>query len=180
MRIGFLMMGGALVLAACGDGGSEPNSTDEVLAEAEQLVKPRPGLYRNEASLTEFELPGVPEQQVSRMREMFVGMMEQPGEQCITQAQADEGYRSMVEQLAEGSQGVTCEFQSFDVDGGDLDADLQCSGPGGVDIAIGMAGQVAEEESSMRMTMQQSSAMLPGGEMRMVMSVESVRVGDCG
>lgn len=179
MRWTFVAITGAFALAGCGDEPGEPKSVEDVAAEAENLVKPRPGLYRSTARLTEIEVPGLPADQSERMRAMMGGTDGQTSETCLTQEQADEGFRDFARQIGEGDQGVECEFSEFDAAGSKLDAALQCSGPAGVEVAMTMNGTIEEERSELAMTMNQKNPAMPGGEMRMAMSVTSQRIGAC-
>lgn len=179
MRAMIVVVGSALALVACGSEPDQPKTADEVIAAAEDLVKPRPGLYRSSAEIVEFEIPGIPPAQAARMRDMAAGLQGQAQTQCLTQAEADEGFKRVVRQLGEGQNGVSCTFSRFDAAGGDLDAALKCTGPSGVDADMTIDGTLEEERSQMRMEMSQQSAEIPGGGMRMTMEVVSERVGDC-
>lgn len=179
MRALFGVVGGALALAACGSEPDQPKTADEVIAAADDLVKPRPGLYRSSAEIVEFEIPGIPPAQAARMRDMAAGLQGQAQTQCLTQAEADEGFKRVVKRLGEGQNGVACTFSRFEAAGSDLDAALECTGPAGVDADMTIDGTVEKERSRMRMEMSQQSADIPGGEMRMTMEVVSERIGDC-
>ncbi len=171
---------GYLVLAACSGGSDEPKSPDDVLMEAENLVKPVPGLYRSDTELVDFDIPGIPPAQAAQIREMAGGLRGSGNNYCLTEAEAEEGFRNMAKRFSEGEQGISCNFTEFEADGSDLDATLKCTGPGGVDASIAMDGTVEPEKSTMRMQMSQKSPAIPGGEMRMTMEVKSERIGDCG
>ncbi|MEC9068044.1 DUF3617 domain-containing protein [Pelagerythrobacter marinus] len=179
MRAFVMIAGGALALAACSSEPDEPKTAEEVIAAADKLTKPRPGLYRSTAEIVEFDIPGIPPEQAARMREMAAGLRGEEHTQCVTREQADEGFRRVVRDLGEGDRGVSCDFSSFEADGSDLDAALTCTGPGGVNAQMTIDGTVAPESSRMRMEIRQEAAAIPGGEMRMTMEVESERVGDC-
>lgn len=179
MRAMIMVVGCALALAACGSEPDQPKTAEEVVAAADKLVKPRPGLYRNSAEIVEFEIPGIPPEQAARMRDMAAGLQGEQTTQCLTQAEADEGFRRVVKELGEGQNGITCSFSRFDASGNDLDAALACSAPGGDDAEMTIEGTVEEERSRMRMEMNQQSDTIPGGEMRMTMEVVSERIGDC-
>jgi len=174
-----LAIAGTFALGACGDEAAEPKTAEEVVAEAENLIKPRPGLYRSTARLNEIDVPGLPAGQAEQMRAMMGGAEGQTSETCLTQEQADEGFRDFARQIGEGGQGAKCEFSEFDAAGSKLDAALQCTGPGGVAVDMTMTGTVDRESSDLTMTMSQKNPALPGGEMRMAMSVTSQRIGDC-
>lgn len=170
---------GALALASCGSEPASPPSADEVVKAAENLVKPTPGLYRSTANITQFEIPGLPPEQAAQMKEMIGSSARQTNESCMTAERAEEGFKNMAKQLGEGTQGVTCEFAKFSADGSDLDAELACSGPGGVKVAMEMDGEIQPTSSVIKMKMTQKSAAIPGGEVRMAMEVKSERIGDC-
>lgn len=170
---------GALALASCGSEPAGPPSVEQVTKAAESLVKPTPGLYRSTANVTEFEVPGLPPEQAKQMKDMIGSSASQSSESCLTKEQADEGFKSMAKQLGEGTQGVKCEFAKFDADGSKLDADLTCSGPGGVAVNMEMDGDIQPTTSTITMKMSQKSAQIPGGEVRMAMEVKSERIGDC-
>lgn len=179
MRAMLMVAGGALALAGCGSEPDQSKTADEIIEAADDLIKPRPGLYRSSSEIIEFEIPGIPPEQAARMRDMASGLKGVETTRCLTQAEAEEGFKRAVERLGEGKDGVTCTFSRFEAAGSDLDAALACTGEGGVDMEMTIAGTVEEERSSMRMEMNQQSAAVPGGEMRMTMQVVSERVGDC-
>lgn len=170
---------GALALASCGSEPAGPPSVEDVAKAAENLVKPTPGLYRSTATVTEFEIPGLPPEQAEQMKGMMGSSANQSSESCLTPEQADEGFKSMAKQLGEGSQGVKCEFAKFEAAGSNLDAELTCTGPGGVNMTMEMDGDIEPTSSVMTMKMTQKSAAIPGGEVRMAMEVKSERIGDC-
>ena len=70
MRAMIIVVGGAVALSACGE-ADQPKSPEEVMAAAESLVKPRPGLYRSSSEIIDFEIPGIPPEQAARMRDML-------------------------------------------------------------------------------------------------------------
>lgn len=179
MRAVVMVVGGALALAACGSEPDQPKTPEEVIEAAGDLVKPRPGLYRSSAEIVEFEIPGIPPAQAARLRDMAAGLQGEDRTQCLTQAEADEGFRRVIRRLGEGQQGVTCSFSRFEANGNDLDAVLSCAGPDEVNAEMTIDGTVEEESSRMVMEMTQQSASIPGGEMRMKMQVASERIGDC-
>lgn len=170
---------GALALASCGSEPTGAPSVDDVAKAAENLVKPMPGLYRSTTNITEFEIPGLPPEQAAQMKGMIGSSGTQTSESCLTPEQAEDGFKSMAKQLGEGSQGVKCEFAKFEAAGSALDADLTCTGPGGVNVNMEMDGDIEPTSSVMTMKMTQKSAAIPGGEVRMAMEVKSERIGDC-
>lgn len=168
-----------LAIAGCSSEPDGPPSAEDVAEAADNLVKPTPGLYRSTAKITQFDVPGLPPEQAAQMKKMMGSAASQTSESCMTQAQADEGFKSMARKLGEGQQGVSCEFAKFDADGSKLDADLTCKGPAGVNVNMEMDGTIEANQSTITMAMSQKNAAIPGGEVRMVMEVKSQRIGDC-
>ena len=169
----------ALLLAGCGDDPSEPKTADEVIAASKGLTKPRPGQYLSSAEVIDFTVPGLPADQAARMKEMMGGMAGQETSYCLTAAEADKGFEDAVRKMGEGSNGMKCEFGRFDVSGNDLDAELACTGPQGMNATMKMDGTMAAESSEMHMDMTQKAPGIPGGEMHIEMRMKSRRVGEC-
>lgn len=174
-----LPLGAAILLTACG-GGAEDLAADgevtgeELAAAIDGAVQPRPGQYRNSIELLEFDIPGLTGQAKEQMREMAGSQMQQATEFCLTPEQAAEnGAQKMAENMAEGN----CTFGKFTVAGGDLDAEMQCSGEGGVTSSVKMAGTMGAESSDMTMELDQDMA--GAGKVHMKMRVQSERIGDC-
>lgn len=169
----------AASLAACGEEKKEPRTADEVVAEAGTLERQRPGQYETTVEVVEFSIPGLPAQQAEQIKSMMGGVSGQASKFCLTEADANKGFEEPIRKMTEGTGQMKCEFAEFDVDGGKIDADLTCTGPQGMTAEIALDGTAAAEASSMHMTMVQKTAMIPGGEMRMEMKMNSRRIGDC-
>ena len=178
----------AVLLAACG--GETEGSTDtaegssagddaasggdlsmaEVAERArEGTVRPQPGQYRSQVELVDLDIPGAPPQAAEMMR----GQMSQTTEFCLTQEDVEEGFR----QLASQPQGGDCSFNKFDVDGGEIDAAMSCTNPGGGTVNISMQG--TGRETSSEFTMRMSGDLGGTGEGSMTMKQTSERIGDC-
>ena len=168
-----------LILTACGEEKTEPRTADEVIAEAGELEQPRPGQYRTSVELIEFSVPGLPAGQAEQLKSMMGNASAQGSTYCLTEQEAGKGFEESIRKMTEGSGEMKCEFGRFAVDGDEIDAALTCKGPQGVTADITLAGNAGAESSSMQMKMVQKAAMLPGGEMRMQMKMDSARVGDC-
>ncbi|MDZ4308213.1 DUF3617 domain-containing protein [Allopontixanthobacter sp.] len=168
-----------LALTACGSETPEEKSTDEVVAEARKMAGPMPGQYETTTVLREFSVPGVPAQQAEMMKQQFASGTDRTETFCLTKDQAEKGFEEMVRSMGQMGQGVTCSFSKFDASGSKLDAALNCTGPGGTTMTMGMDGTVESERSDMTMTMNSRSTMMPGMEMTMVMDSRSRRIGEC-
>ncbi len=167
----------AVLVAGCSDsGGADADgdgsiSVEEAVAEmADNSVRPQPGQYRSTTELLEVDLPGAPPEVVAMMRSTMSGTST---EYCLTQNEVENGFEEMMRQSQEGD----CEFQRFNLDGGDFDAAMTCSVPQGGEMSMVMDGTGSRTGSDTKMTM---TGNIPGlGESKMVMRVQAERIGDC-
>ncbi len=179
MRIStFFAATSALALAACGDSGTvaDPSDPEQVAAAMENIAKPQPGEYRTTGQLVEFALPGASEEEQQMMR----GFMEMGAAQeqtfCLTQEQADEGFREFLSTMQDNSE--QCTFSKFAVNGDALDATMNCDDGEGSTGTIAFAGTISETSQDMTVTMDMTNA-AEGQSMRMVMRNQTERVGEC-
>lgn len=172
-------VGALLAISACSSEPEQPRSADEVIAEAGKLDAPRPGQYETSVEMIDFSIPGLPAQQAKQMKSMMGGMGDQTSAYCLTSEEAEKGFEESVRKMTEGTGEMNCEFGRFAVDGGKLDAALSCKGPQGMNADIDLTGTATAETSAMRMKMVQKAKMIPGGEMRMEMQMNSRRIGEC-
>ena len=166
----------ALLAAGCGD---DPMSSEEVLAQARTLDSPRPGLYRTEAKLVSFEVPGLPPAQADRFRQQMAGFSSQPQERCVSQQEAERGFEGLLRTIGEGVNGLQCGFERFETDPPELDAVLSCQGAGAVEAEIAFEGTAEVEEMDLEMAMQAQSPVIPGRRMMMQFAVGAERIGEC-
>lgn len=179
MRDGVLVLAISIALVGCGSEPADPKNVDDVIAEAGKLERPRPGQYETKAELIEFSVPGLPPQQAENLKSMMGKVGGETTAYCLTPEEAEKGFEENVRKMTQGKQQMNCEFARFDVEGDKLDAAMTCKGPQGMTADLKLAGTTSAEASSMRMTMVQKAAMIPGGEMRMEMKMDARRVGDC-
>lgn len=166
-----------LALAGCGEAEPEGTNADdggisqsEVAERARDTVQPQPGQYRAVMQVLEVDIPGAPAGAGDMLRQMMDG---QAHEYCLTQADVDKGYEEMARQSQDGD----CTFQRFDVDGGEIDALMQCTGEQGNTIQMAMTGTATPTSSVMNMTMTGDMAGMGDSTLRMKATHE--RVGDC-
>ncbi len=164
-----------LLVAGC---GSDPMSSEDVLGQAGALEKPLPGLYRTQAELVSFDVPGVPPADADRMRSQMEGLSSQPQQQCLTKEEADRGFEDLLKAIGEGTNGLVCGFESFETNPPALDAVLACEG-NGMEAEIGFDGTAGAEGLDLAMTMEASTPVIPGQNMTMGFAVTSERLGDC-
>lgn len=170
-----------LALSACErvDDPQGEVSTQEALAQAQELTKPRPGQYETQFELVDLTLPGVPEAQVGTMREMFAANVQNRETSCMTQADAEKGFEEMVRQLGESNGDAQCTIDRFTAVGGMLDAALSCAPKAGVTASMTVKGDIAPERSVMTMAINTKADTIPGGEMTMSIKTTANRIGDC-
>ena len=169
----------ALPLAACGSEDTVPEeasgglSADAITDAVSSMRSPRAGEYRSTIELVEFNIQGMPDGMHEQMRGMVAGELEQGNSFCLSQEEADRGAEGMMENIAEGD----CSVTRFDVDGGTIDAEMQCTHEGGGSGVVTLNGTMGEDSSEMTMQMQQQIPEL--GQANMTMRVTSQRIGDC-
>ncbi len=178
MRISVLLAAGsAIMLAGCGDTTTvaDPNNPDEIAAANANLPNPEPGQYRTSGELVEFEAPGAPQDEMEMIRGMMSSMFATESTMCLTQEQSEEGYRRFAEGLSEGDSG--CEMTSYETSSDSFTSVMTCDSGNGGASTMTVAGDVTGTSMDMTMTMEGNDPTM--GEMRMVLRMQSERVGDC-
>ena len=108
------------------------------------------------------------------MRSMF-DKEAQSHEYCLTKEEADKGFEEMARQAQDSNSD--CTFEKFDVDGGSIDAVMNCKAEGQGTARMVMTGTGTETSSEMNMTMNGEG---PDGQtMTMTMKSSQQRLGDC-
>ena len=166
----------AALLAGCGD---DPMSNEDVLSQARTLDSPMPGLYRTEAELVSFEVPGLPPAQADRFRQQMAGLSSQPQERCVSQREAEKGFEDLLRSIGEGVNGMQCAFERFETDPPQLDALLSCTDTGAIEAEIAFEGTAGAEEMDLTMRMDASSPVIPGNSMKLEFAVAAERLGEC-
>ncbi len=178
MRPIILPLTALALLAACGESEqSEPVAVNDIVTEAQKLNKPKPGKYRSTAKLLEIDVPGMPPGVAAQMKDQMSKIESESSEQCLTKAQVDKGWEDLVKNMNKASEGADCQFEKFNVDDGNLDAQMTCNAAAGIAAKIAMTGKMEPEKQVMTMVVSQS-----GGptQMNMKMEITNERIGDCG
>jgi len=170
----------AILLAACGGGADADKDAEGKIAGegpvvAAGTIKPQPGQYRASYEFAGFDIPGAAEDVKQRAKSLMGGEQEvaQPITFCLTPEAAAKGPEDLIKNTAQGN----CTFARFDVAGGTISADMQCTGPDGVTTHVVMDGQATTTGSTMTMT---QDLVLPRvGTAQVKSRVTSVRIGDC-
>jgi hypothetical protein len=176
-----LPLAAAMLLAACGGGDADTDndgavSAGEVVAEAQDAIKPLPGEYQTTVDMLEFNVPGMPDSVKRQMQQQMGGAAEvnRPFTYCLTPEQARaNGPEQMAKHMAQGD----CTVARFDVSGGTISADMTCKGANGSTSHVVMEGQMTSTKSTMAVTDEME---IPGaGKVQIRTRATSERVGDC-
>jgi len=167
----------ALALAACGDkpAGDTPKSLEQVAKEAERMIKPDPGQYESTMKILDLSIPGLPADQAAQMKQMMGAMSEQTQSFCLTEEEANMGFKEMIRKSQHGE----CSFDRFNATASTIDAKMTCKGEEGEQAIITMKGSMTITSSTMNMEMDQTSPEMPGGKMHIKMQMASKRIGEC-
>jgi hypothetical protein len=95
---------------------------------------------------------------------------------CITDEEAEQGYKDMLRNVGEDGE---CTYTKFDVSGGKLDAEMHCTMPNQGDATMTMNGTVGRTNSDVMIGMNVKGSQGRMGDMTMKMHMISERVGDC-
>lgn len=147
----------------------------QVLAQAEKLVKPLPGLYRSTTTLTGFELPGAPPRTADMMRDKFAQILPQTREFCLTPAAAARGFQDLVRQSQQGD----CTFKRFVANASRLSARMHCRAGANLGSTVSVEGTGAPDRSHVELEIVQTGPSIPGGSETISLQVDNLRVGEC-
>lgn len=164
----------ALSLSACGKSDTGPKTMDQAKKEAAKLERPKPGLYSQSMTVTKFEIPGAPPEVANAMKGAMAKAQEH--QFCLTPEMAEKGFRDMFDKV--GGQG-DCKYDRFDVNGGKLDAVIQCANATEGKGKITMSGMVNEEGSDVNVSVEQQGGKAPMANTQIAMHLVSKRIGDC-
>lgn len=174
----------SLTLAACGsDSGTADADGDGVITQDEVRsemaegtnVEMRPGQWEQKMTITEFDIPGMPDE----MKGMMSGQLGQTI--TISHCLTEEEVANTDADFFAGEGQENCEFQEFDRSGGAMTLRMTCSTPEGGTAKIAMSGEFNEESYSLTMDNEVSDVPgMPGGGMTMKGTMEAKRIGDCG
>lgn len=178
MKTFVLPAAAALMLVACGGGevstedadmdgdGSVSMSEAGRAADRSGAVRPKAGKYEATMRLSGMDMPGMPAEMAGG--EGFTTTTEY----CLTQEEVDSGWEGMMKEGQEGD----CNYERFDIDGGEMDAVMVCKSPDG-DMRMEFSGTVGETASDLTATM---TGGIDGGEQgTMSFSARHRRIGEC-
>jgi hypothetical protein len=162
------------LLSGCSDAGPADADADgkvslgEAAKEAKtEGLKPEPGLYKTTVTMTGIDIPGMPPE----MEDHGAGLVT-TAEDCLTAEEVDKGYEAMVKQGQDGD----CAYETFNFDGGKLDAVLVCQAEGRATRTT-LSGTATSTGADLTAT----TAMEFDGAGKGTMSatIKHARIGDC-
>ncbi|MBB3033905.1 DUF3617 domain-containing protein [Alteriqipengyuania lutimaris] len=178
MRTMLFITTAAFALAACSDGGADADKDgtitgEEMAAEASsgESIRMRAGEWENTIEVTEFDIPGVPE----NMKDMIAGQMGQSitSTSCITAEEADQPDASFFG----GERNDDCKYEEFDRTANKLTLRMTCATGDGGTAKVAMDGEFGED--SFTLSMDNTVSGTPGGDVTMKGTVSGRRIGDC-
>ncbi|ALJ12233.1 DUF3617 domain-containing protein [Sphingopyxis macrogoltabida] len=155
-------LGVALAVSGC---GKSENAGGTVKREA--------GNWKTDIKLVKFEVPGMPEEMKSGMKQMMEGASGM--DQCFTQEQVDK--EDIAAELAKGpGNGGECTWSKKEVGGGKIDVAGTCKANGQT-VDMAMNGTIEAKKNDVTIT---TKGKVPtGGDMEMVLQMTSVHTGPC-
>jgi len=164
----------AFALAACG-GGSDADadgdgavSADEVANQvAAEGIMPEPGLYKATITMTGMDIPGMPAEMAGHGSGMTT-----TSEYCLAEEDVAQGFEEMMKRGQDGE----CSYESFNLDGGKMDAVMVCRTPEG-EARMTMDGNATPTSSEFTATMAMNVPEM--GEGTMSFAAKHERIGDC-
>lgn len=151
-----------------------PKTMAEAKAEARKIDRPRPGQYKQVVAITRFEMPNIPQADSDRMAEMVKATQET--EFCLTPEESEKGFRDMFQDVGKGGE---CRYSRFDVGGGKVDAQLDCSSVTEGTATFVLSGNVGPEGSDVTIDADMNNPQSPTGTARIGMRMTTTRQGDC-
>jgi hypothetical protein len=163
-----------LSLTACDKADKGPKTMEQAKQEAAKLDRPKPGMYKQTMTVTQFEIPGAPPQAAAQLKNALG--QKQDHSFCLTEAMSEGGFRDMFNKL--GKDGA-CKYERFDVSGGKLDALLHCENAREGKGTIALAGAITAEGSDVTVSIDQQGGPAPMGNAKIGMHLVTERTGDC-
>ena len=172
-RMTIFAAAGAALLVGCSGGKTDADGDGEISAkevankaEAEG-IKPQPGLYKATVTMTGIDIPGMP----AEMKGHGAGATT-TSEDCLTAEDVDKGFEDLVKKGQNGE----CAYESFNLNGGKLDAVMVCKTPEG-EARMAMTGTTTPTSSEFNASTKMNFEGM--GEGTMSFKVEHERIGDC-
>ncbi|WP_298467961.1 DUF3617 domain-containing protein [uncultured Erythrobacter sp.] len=160
----WILGAGALAAAFAIAGAS---SGDLAAQQLDDEMRPMAGQYQAEMTVLSIDIPDAPPD----IAGMMTSMMNRKFKFCLTQADVDEGFRSVMNQSQQGD----CSYSRFNATNGRIDAEMTCDA-GGNPMTMVMQGTGSPTSSDVTMTMSGDMGMGPG---TIKLRTQNRRLGDC-
>ena len=170
---------GAAALAACNKGSvHQENASVEQVANAVAAsgvandILLHPGEWRVAGTMEEFNIPGMPAEAQSAMKQAMSQHGKMTYDYCLTPEQAKRPQGKFFNNKAANN----CRYDHFTMGGGKIDAVMRCEGkPSSMTMTI--EGTYGADNYSTHVQMNMEGG--PQGAMSMKMRSEAKRVGEC-
>ena len=168
------------LLAGCGSGRETVEAENASVAEVQQKIREaggtgsfvRPGQWEQRATLVDIDMPGMPAEMKSRMRQAMG--TSQTHSTCLTPEQA----KNPREDFFAGVD-KSCRYETFRWGDGKIDVRMKCDAEGRTQ-SMALAGTYTPDTYQLEMLVQgQSDEPGPTGQMTMKMRVDARRTGEC-
>jgi hypothetical protein len=159
----------AVSLAGCGDKKPDAAGHEQAGGDTATLVRPRPGHWDVKLQMTDFDVPGMPDEIKKTIGKQFsqAGAMAT----CLTPEQAarNDG------KFFEPKNNKDCKSESFSMANGQIAAKLICA-RGPTKQTVDMRGTYGAEAYDLTLN---SQGEMNGQPMKMTMQVSGKRTGEC-
>ena len=180
MRAAFLLIACALPVAACNKGPqiNEKNASVEEVANKVQAAAGDqgfidPGKWETKVSVLDVDIPGMPAEMATQMKQTMAKMEEHNFTSCLTEADV----KRPKEDFFAGS-NKDCRYDHFTMAGGKIDAALRCDGkPEGGAMTMTINGSYSRDSYEATMAMDVAGGR--EGGMKIRSQSKSHRVGQC-
>lgn len=164
MRIVLALTGSAMLLTACGQGGSSSSAP----------VKRQPGSWSQKSEILELSGPGITAENKAQMQQMM--NMASGTTVCVTpEFAAAEDIEKNVTNM--GNKQGTCTFGKKNITASTVSFTADCKDPAGNAVRINAEGTLATTEQTIKMTVESVGDVKNGG--KLVMNVSAKRLGEC-
>jgi hypothetical protein len=171
----------ATALAAC---NSEPevDARNASVAEVAEKVRKsgagegfvRAGLWESKITVEQLDMPGMPPEMASQMKQMMAQNQPKAFKSCLT----PEDVKKPDEDFFAG-QNKGCRYDRFTMGNGKIDAVMRCGGDQATQV-MQMAGTYSPDAYQMQMSNKvEAAAKGAQGSMAMRVRVDAKRVGEC-
>lgn len=169
------------LVAACGKGEVELEnaSVEEVVKASANAQALNPGQWANTTRILSVEMPGMQQAEKAMMDRMTQAMVGQTNvsESCVTPEQAKKPDASLFAGQGQGN----CQFDTFEIGGGKLNAVLSCNPGGEAAMKMTMNGTYGGENYDLDSQIEMSGA--PGMASKTAMKIKAKnsgkRIGEC-